>query len=38
MVLAIHLGCALGTYESGSYVVGGELLDLVLAIEDGWKE
>jgi hypothetical protein len=38
MVLAIHLGCALGTYEPDSYVVGGYLLDLVIAIEDGWKE
>ncbi|HET8684695.1 MAG TPA: hypothetical protein VFM54_22915, partial [Micromonosporaceae bacterium] len=38
MVLAIHLRCALGTYEAGSYVVGGQLLELVIAIEDGWKE
>jgi hypothetical protein len=38
MVLAIHLGCALGTYEAASYAVGGQVLNLVIGIKDGWKE
>jgi hypothetical protein len=38
VVAAIHLDCALGTYEPDSYVVGGHLLDLVIEIEDDWKE
>ena len=37
-VLAIHLDCALGSYEADSYAMGGQVLDLVIPIEDDWKQ